>query len=281
MEAMNDTKQVFKQCGTCSQTFAHLLNREFAVSKDAEIRASDPLAGGLFNTGHQCGMIWGTALAIGTEAYRRHQNLEEATAVAITATQHIIDSFEKRSQTISCREITGCKLDSVYGLVKFMIKIQLKGMMNSTCFNLAEKWAPEAIQTATKDLDNPPIALTQKPLSCASEVVRQMGGSQEEMAMVSGFAGGLGLKGSACGALSAAIWMRTLQWCRANPGKNPPYFNNSSAKRLLAVFKKFTNNEMECSVITNMSFADVNEHTEFIANGGCQELMKTLANTQV
>jgi len=42
-------------------------------------------------------------------------------------------------------------------------------------------------------------------MSCASEVVRRMGGRDEERVMVSGFAGGLGLSGNGRGALSAAI----------------------------------------------------------------------------
>ena len=62
-----------------------------------------------------------------------------------------------------------------------------------------------------------------RPLSCASEVAGKMGASDEEMTMVAGFAGGIGLSGNACGALGAAIWMKTLAWCREHPGKTPPF----------------------------------------------------------
>ena len=41
-----------------------------------------------------------------------------------------------------------------------------------------------------------------------------MGGSEEEIAMVAGFAGGLGLSGNGCGALSAAIWKTILELVR-------------------------------------------------------------------
>lgn len=278
MNEWNDTKEVFKQCGTCSQTFAHILNREFGYPKDAEVRAMDPLAGGILNTGHQCGMIWGTALAVGAESYRRNEDMDHAIAVAVTATQHIVESFYNRSQTISCREITGCDLNSIFGMVKFMLKIYIKGMNNSKCFNLAEQWAPEAIQTAS-DSFTEDIALNEKPVSCASEVIKKMGASPEEMAMVAGFAGGLGLSGGACGALSAAIWMKTLAWCKDHPGKNPPYFNNPDAKKLLKVFKEFTNDKFECLNITGETFQNIDDHSRFIKNGGCEQLIDLLSNT--
>jgi hypothetical protein len=58
--------------------------------------ALDPLAGGILNKGHQCGMLWGAVLATGAEAARRYDDNEQATTVAITASQVIIDSFLKK-----------------------------------------------------------------------------------------------------------------------------------------------------------------------------------------
>ncbi|GAA4941021.1 hypothetical protein GCM10023314_12430 [Algibacter agarivorans] len=232
----NDAKEIFKKCGTCSRTFAHILNREFGNVKEHEERALNPLAGGIMNHGHQCGMLWGAALAVGAESYRTHKDLEKAIPIAVNATQHIIESFVKYSGAKNCKDIIGYDLTSIIGMTKFMFKVTLKGMENSHCFNLAEQWAPEAVEVATKSLSQN-IAIKQKPvISCASEVVRQMGGRDEELAMVSGFAGGLGLSGEACGALSAAIWKKMLDWCRDNPEKIPPYFNNKTAKKMLKAF---------------------------------------------
>ncbi len=276
---LQDTKEVFKKCGTCSQTFCHLLNREFGHPKEAAERALDPLAGGIMNQGHQCGMLWGAALAVGAESFRRNDDSTQAVAVAVTATQHLIESFLKRTNTVSCRAITGCDLNSFFGMAKFMLNITLKGMENSTCFNLAEQWAPEAIQSAIQGLSQEQTNLTQQPLSCASQVAKKMGASDEEMVMVAGFAGGLGLSGNACGALSAAIWMKTLAWCRANPGKNPPYFNNPNAKKILKAFNEETDAEILCSKISQQQFKTIDDHSEFIGNGGCEKLINVLAQT--
>lgn len=276
-----DAKAVFRKCGTCSQTFAHLLNRDFGYTLENEERALDPLAGGIANQGHQCGMLWGAALAIGGEAYRQNEDPEKALAIAVTASQHVVDSFVNRSNTVNCKEIIGVDLSSVFGLVKYMIKTLAKGMNNSQCFNLAEDWAPEAIQAGTEGLANEKIKLNQQPRSCASEVVKQMGGTKEEMLMVSGFAGGLGLSGEACGALSAAIWLSSLRWCKEHPGKSPPMFNNPIAKKYLKAFKAETNSCMLCKEITDQPFESINDHSEYIKNGGCKKLISHLATVEI
>lgn len=274
----NDAKEIFKKCGTCSRTFAHILNREFGHVKEHEERALNPLAGGIMNLGYQCGMLWGAALAVGAESFRRHKDSEKAIAIAVTATQDIIESFVKQSGATDCKDIIGYDLTSIIGMTKFMLKVTLQGMKNSHCFNLAEQWAPKAVEVATESL-SVDAKIIKKPMSCASEVVHRMGGSDEEAIMVAGYAGGLGLSGNACGALSAAIWKKMLDWCWENPDKNPPFFNNKTAKKLLKVFNEETDNKMLCSDICGLKFESLEDHTEYLKNGGCRTLIKVLANS--
>ena len=277
IENKNDAKEVFKKCQTCSRTFAHLLNREFEHPMEHEERALNPLAGGILNQGHQCGMLWGTALAIGAESFRKHKNLDKAITITVNATQDIITSFVKTSGATDCKDIIGYNLTTILGMTKFMLKTTLQGMDNSLCFNLAEQWAPEAVETATKSL-SADIVITKKPLNCTSEVLKQMGASDEETVMVAGFAGGLGLSGNACGALSAAIWKRMLDWCRENPTKSPPFFNNKTAKKILMTFNQATNKKMLCSDICGRKFKDLEDHTKYIKQGGCKKLISLLGN---
>ena len=277
MSAQNP-KEVFRKCGTCSQTFAHILNREFGHPAENEERALDPLAGGISNQGHQCGMLWGACMAVGKEAYRRHPNQEEAIATAVRACQHIIKSFVSRTDTVNCREIIGYNLNTVLGLLGFMIKTTVTGMNNSQCFNLAEDWAPEAIQASKDGLSAVPSLLNHPAVSCAAEVVKRMGGTEEEIVTMAGFAGGLGLSGYACGALSAAIWMKTLEWCKANPGKTPPYFRNPTIKKMIKSFKEMTDSKMLCREITGQQFSNIDEHAANIHKGGCKDLIEQLAD---
>ena len=282
-EKMNDlpadslnAKKTFRECGTCSQTFGHILNREFGQKKEMEERALDLMAGGVLNTGHQCGMLWGATLAVGAESFRRHEDHDEAIALAVTATQHIVDSFINITNTVNCREITGYNLNSVFGLVKFMLKTMVKGMNNSPCFNLAEQWAPKAVQSAKEGLADESIHLTQKPISCASLVAKKMGATDEEAVMVAGFAGGMGLSGEGCGAVGAALWMIALAWCKAHPGKSPPYLNNPEARKLLKQFYAVTDSEMRCETICGRRFATINDYTEYIIEGGCEKVIEVL-----
>lgn len=267
----NDTKKIFREKGMCSHTFFYLLNREFGHLKEAEETASDPLAGGILRKGHQCGMLWGAALAAGAESFRRYKDRDQAIASAMTAAQHIMASFTKRTGTPNCLEITGCDMTNIFGFVKFLLTGK-----TSTCFNLAENWFPEAAQAAKEGLQES-LKLSQAPISCASEVAKKMGASDEEAVTVAGLAGGMGLSGSACGALGAAIWMVTLAWCRENPLKSPPYFKNKEIGNILKEFKAATGSEFLCHKICNRHFKTIDEHTEFIKTGGCDKLIDLLA----
>ncbi len=269
----NDTRRVFWKKGACSHTFFYILNRNFDHLKENEECASDPLAGGIMQQGYQCGMLWGSTLAVGAESFRRYNDRGRAIAQAITATQHVMESFVKRAKSADCMDITNCDFKGKLALVKFLLTGK-----PFICFNLAAKWAPEAIRAADEGLSRELTDLPQTPISCASEVVRKMGGSDEEMVMVAGFAGGLGLSGNACGALSASIWMNTLVRVR---GQNYKYtLSDPVIEKIIAAFHKETGYEMECCKITGRSFKTIGEHTEFIKNGGCEKVINRLASPE-
>ena len=271
-----DVKKTFAKCGACSHTFFYLLNREFGYPKENEERAADPLAGGLMNKQHQCGMLWGASLAASAESFRRYKNRDQAILAAINATQHLVASFSKRAKSVNCRDVIGCEISDTLDIAKFMLKSLPGGLNNMVCMNLAEKWAPEAIQAAKEGLADTQPALSQPPLCCACEVAKRIGASDEEMVTVAGFSGGLGLGGNACGALSAALWLNTLAFCRENPGKSG--YLNPNSEEILKTFFEATGSEILCHKITGKYFKTIGEHTEFIKNGGCEKLIDVLAN---
>lgn len=266
-----DAKKVFRKLGTCSRTFFYLLNREFGHLKETEEHAVDTLAGGIMKKGYQCGMLWGSTLAAGAESYRRYDDFGQASNVAINATQNLMESFSSRTKTISCREITKCDFLSKLSMAKYFFSGRFL-----SCFTLAEKWAPEAIQAASESLSEK-TDIPQMPVGCASQVVKKMGGSDEEMVMVSGFAGGLGLSGNACGALSAAIWMNTMKWLKNGNSKSA--YPNPYAKNTLEIFNNETDGNFLCSKICGKSFSTTKDHAAFIISGGCNKLIDALAQS--
>ncbi len=267
-----DAKKTFRKLGTCSRTFFHILNREFGHPKELEERAADALAGGILQEGHQCGMLWGASLAVGAEAYRTCADQNEAIRVAVNATQSLMNSFSKNEHTIDCRDITHCDFKSKWSYAKYMVSGRFL-----YCFKMADKWAPDAVQSARKGLAGNQPNGASVAMSCATEVARKMGASDEEMIMVAGFAGGMGLSGAACGALSAAIWMKSLAWCKEEAKKMA--LKNPEAKKTLEIFYKTTDANILCTDITGTNFKSLDDHTNFIKNGGCATLIDVLAQT--
>lgn len=268
---IKDAKKIFWKKGPCSRALFFMLNREFGFEKENEDKASDPLSGGVYQQGHHCGMLWGASLAVGAESYRNYGSLELSVGPTIETTGRLLTSFVKRAKSSHCSDITNCDQTSKLGLLKFF----LTGKPIS-CTNLAAKWAPEAVLVASETLSSYQTVAQAEYLSCASEVVKKMGGTEEEMAMVSGFAGGLGLSGGACGALSAAIWMNTLSRVKKNTYKSA--LSDPVVANILQKFYENTDYEIECSKICRKKFESVEEHSEYIKNGGCEKLIKTLAS---
>jgi hypothetical protein len=266
----SDTKKLFWSKGPCSTALFFILNREYGYPKQAEEYAADPFGGGVMQRGHQCGMLWGASLAVGAEAYRRYQDHGQSIAAAISVTQNLLDSFYSRKKTVNCRDITLFDTTSKWGMAKFFLTGK-----PIACMNLAGKWVPEAIRAAREGFSSEQKDLPEITMSCSTEVAKKMGASDEEMVMVAGFAGGLGLSGNACGALSAAIWMKTLAHCRKHPG-NPPY-PNTDAIKIQESFQESTGTEFRCDKISGKCFKTLGDHTEFIKNGGCEDLIELLA----
>ena len=271
-------RMVFWKRGACSNTMFYLLNHEFDNVKLPEEKASDMLAGGIAQKGHQCGMLWGGALAIGTEAFRRYDDKNMATAIAINASKLLVDSFQKRTHAVNCRDISKVDWENKFDFAIYMFKTIAQGFVFSPCFNLIVKWTPEAIQAANQGLSEY-IKYNQPCISCSTEVVKKMGATDEESIMVAGFAGGIGLSGNACGALGAAIWYKMLNWGKNNQDKSPSMFNNPDAKKVLRDFYIQTDSEMLCKNICNKSFNTGDEHSDYIKSGGCINLIEALAKS--
>lgn len=263
-------KDLFKYA--CSGALFLAVNRHFGYLQENKAFALASLSGGILQKGYQCGMLWGAALAAGAESYRRHKNPVVATEKAIVTTQSLLESFTKRVKCVNCREITKTEWSNNAAILKYMVT----GKMFK-CLNIAKNWAPEAIQAAEEGLPVINRKTHKKCLSCASEVAGRMGATDDEIVMVAGLAGGMGLSGNACGALGAAIWIKSLNWLKKNPESRDMY--NPDAITTLNIFYETTNSEMLCHKICGRRFLSVEEHTEFIQKSGCARLIETLAQS--
>jgi len=272
-------RKVFWKRGGCSNAMFHIINHEYNNHKDDHEQASNLLAGGIAQKGYQCGMIWGASLAVGNEAYNRFDDKDHAIAVAINASKYIIDSFHKRTKTVNCRDIANVDFNNRWQMFFYMVKTILRGFVFSPCFNLIVKWAPEAIEAAEQGLTEKPIVAQTPCLSCAYEVIKKIGGADEDAMMVAGFAGGIGLSGNACGALAAVIWYQMLKQYRLGSVKNSEMFNNPQAQKTSRALYMQTDSEIICSKICGKTFESVDDHSNYIKEGGCAKIIEALADS--
>ena len=143
--------------------------------------------------------------------------------------RRVFNTASKRARSLNCREIIGFDLSKNTGMLKYMLKYIF--LFDRKCVNLANRWIPEAIQSVVINIYSKNYESGKNVANCASEMAKQMGASDEEIVMASGFAGGFGLTGNACGALSAAVWLNNLSWCKKHPEKTPPFFKIKLPKK--------------------------------------------------
>ena len=93
--------------------------------------------------------------------------------------------------------------------------------------------------------------------------------------MASGLAGGIGLRGGGCGALGAAIWLTGLK--SLEEGAEKLEYKSPRAEEAIELFASLTDGAFECSRIVGRRFESVAEHSAFLRDGGCSEIIEALA----
>jgi hypothetical protein len=239
-----------------------------------EERAADPLAGGLMQ-GYQCGQIWGAALGAGAQAYRLLGPGPQAEAAAVSASQRIIESFRDRNKEINCLELTGIDLsNAMTQAMRAFINMFIEGKV-LRCFGMTAGCAKASFREINLTLSANHIETPSAPVSCSALLAHKMGLSAMQTVMAAGFAGGIGLSGGACGALGTAIWVIGMNTARTQVGDVGN--KSSTVSDLIDRFVESANYEFECSKIVGRRFEDVNDHADYLHNGGCSKIIEALA----
>ena len=237
-----------------------------------EEEASIPLAGGIVNHGYQCGMLWGATLAAGAQVYQILGPGPQAETAAVIAAQSLVESFRARNKHIDCYEITGANLQQKRGVLKLFIK---KGGPIG-CVRMAIAYAPDAYSEINTALSEIHIEAPSPPVSCSAMLAQKMGVSDMHTVMASGFTGGIGLSGGACGALGAAIWIIGMNGSKEQVGRK--VINSRISDTIDRFLKsKSTDFKFECSEIVGRRFENIGDHAGYLRNGGCSEIIEVLA----
>ncbi len=238
---------------------------------DFEERAADPLAGGMQH-GYQCGMIWGSALAAGAQAYRLFGTGPQVEAKAIIAAQRIVESFRAQNKNTDCLDITEIDLSSP--TTRMIVRFLVKSAATGSCFGMAARYPAVAFGEINAAFSDNHIEVPPAPVSCAAILAQEMGASDMHTVMAAGLAGGIGLSGGACGALGAAIWIVGMKFLKegGNAAYKAPYASDAIER-----FIKCTDYEFECSKIVGRKFESIGDHASYLREGGCSEIFKVLA----
>jgi len=251
-----------------------VLNSEFDQPlKLNEVRAIAPHAGGLMQQGYQCGILWGAPLATGAQVYRLFGSGPRAETAAVFASQRLVESFRTRAKHIDCLEITHTDFQKKSAMIKMMLK---GGPI--TCVRLVVGYAPDAYREITIALSETNIEAPSPPVSCAVMLAQKMGVSEMHTVMLAGFAGGIGLSGSACGALGAAMWIIGMNNPTEGGGLTAKMYNPKVRELVDRFIKSKTADfRFECSEIVGRRFDNIADHSAYLHDGGCSELIELLA----
>jgi hypothetical protein len=265
------TARTFFKDGPCSTALMTILDRAYGHPLEAEELASSPLAGGIVQQGYQCGMLWGSVLAAGAQAYRLYGAGPKAEAAAMRAAERLVELFRTTEGEFNCLELTEIDMTKKSQVAKYFFK---GGPVS--CTRRAVRLAPKAFEVINAALAETDIEEPVGPASCAAELARRMGASERHAVMAAGLAGGIGISGGACGALGAAIWITGIQ----NPEEKIGFSaEGTKVGDAIERFLATSGHEYECAEIVGRKFEDTSDHARYVCAGGCSRILATLAGT--
>ncbi|MBW1757442.1 MAG: C_GCAxxG_C_C family protein [Deltaproteobacteria bacterium] len=277
-------KEWFLRCTSCSEASFTTHNRCAGVEAPLEEQASHLLSGGMMHQGNACGLLSGAILSAGLQAAQRFDDDATRSAATLHAAVRLADAYPETSGAINCREITGQSLITLREKVQY-----LREGKGRDCGRLLMKWANRTdtlIDEALTEFEgrDPNPSCT----NCSVETFKRLA-SDEELARfdstyVAGLAGGVGLLGRSCAALTVGILVLTLRHYAARRSQRRDSqllgllheaglgrFRKRPA-RLLEEFKLKFGSEL-CSEILGRQFTSPDDHASFIAKGGCRDVI--------
>ncbi len=81
-----------------------------------------------------------------------------------------------------------------------------------------------------------------------------------------------------CGALGAAIWIIGMNSIKEDDGKID--FKNPAAFDTIERFLKCSDYEFECSEIVGRRFENIDDHADYLHDGGCSKIIEVLASQE-
>ena len=277
-------KQWWLRGVSCSEASITTHNRCAGIEAPLEEQASHLLSGGMMHQGDACGLLSGAILSAGLQAARRFHDDATRSAATLEAAVRLASAYPETSGAVDCREITGQSFVTLRDKAQYMREGKAR-----QCGRLLVKWANRADSLIDETLTE--FETCDPSPSCANCSVETFKGiaSKEELARsgptyVAGLAGGVGLLGRSCGALTVGILVLTLRHYAARRfQRRDSRFLGSVHELGMARFRKRPARLLEafelefgsqlCSEIVGRPFTSPGDHASFIAEGGCRDVI--------
>ena len=272
------------RCVSCSEASFTAHNRCAGIEAQLEEQASHLLSGGMMHQGNACGLLSGAILSAGMQAARRFEDDATRSAATLCVAIRLAELYPEISGSVNCREITGQSVISLSDKVRY--RREGKARM---CGRLLMSWlghASQLIDDALKEFEEQkqPTNL----VNCSTKSFKRFGSDAEvdkyASTYVAGLAGGVGLQGRSCAALTVGILILSLRHYAGRKSTVPDSrfvgtlhelglgrFRKVPA-RLLDEFKKEFGSDL-CSEIVGCKFTNQADHSSFIVRGGCSEII--------
>lgn len=277
-------KEWWLRCTACSEASFTTHNRCAGIEAPLEEESSHLLSGGMMHEGNACGLLSGAVLSAGLQAARRFEDDATRSAATLHAAVRLADAYPETSGALDCREITGQSLITLREKAQY-----LREGKGRQCGRLLMKWANRSdviIDEALTEFEghDPSATCT----NCAVETFKRIA-SDDELARsgatyVAGLAGGVGLLGRSCAALTVGIIVLTLRYYSAlrshqRDSQLLGLFHEAGfgrfRKRPTALFQEFKREHGSdlCRDIVGREFTSPEDHASFVASGGCRDVI--------
>jgi hypothetical protein len=281
-------KRWWLKCISCSEASMTTQLRSVGEGHGAFEQASHALSGGFMHTGRACGLLTGAILAAGVQARVRFDDDDTAIAAAVFTAGRLAQAFPSLTGSVNCGEITGIDLRSLAGRLRYM-----RNGSGSRCGHFHMKWGSQAnglIEESLLQCDD--RGLTRTCSNCAVATLRKLaravGLVPRDSVMVAGLAGGVGLLGNVCGALAAGVFAFSAtryldrpdaprdSWLRGGLQELAGSSYKGELNRLRLAFTGEFGSDL-CIDIVGRRFADGDDHSDYVADGGCREVVDFVA----
>jgi C_GCAxxG_C_C family probable redox protein len=135
MERAIKAKELFLSGNNCAQSVMLSFADDLHYSKELAMKVAAGFGGGMGKIQLTCGAVTGAAMVLGIIQGEKVNDNEALKSSSYASVKKLFDEFSRSKGSTSCRELTGCDLNTAEGAEKF----REDKIMEGTCAGCVEE----------------------------------------------------------------------------------------------------------------------------------------------